>query len=293
MGKVEKLLSNRLQKTYKLYFISALENALSNNTTENTILQTIINIQAAIELFSKYFVLQQLGWKGIITEEFHNKSEKEILVLIDKGKIKTTPHWKNKDFTSKKIYINEDDRKLLDEFQNLRNQLMHLGMVDFSSEIPNKTIWLMVRIINQLNWQETLPINEQYLSNSLKAFLNEDLYEKLIKNSCYVGESIDRAYEIYPDDMKHCLECGHESWALNEYEERVCFVCGFKGHETIFGFTDCPKCDNENTIVYDVNSILTNKYVPGKCCCCREKFKVSKCNFCGEVSVYPDDCSCH
>lgn len=98
MDKVDEQLTFRLKKTFKLYIRSALENALSETPTESHVLQTIINMQAALELIGKFFVLQQEGWKGLVTSKFHNKSEVELLSLIERGEIQTTPYWKNKEF---------------------------------------------------------------------------------------------------------------------------------------------------------------------------------------------------
>lgn len=291
MGTIKNQLEIRLKKSFKVYIMNALEHALCEVTSESHVLQVIINMQAALELLSKFFVLQHEGWKGIVDNRFHDKSEIEILSLIKSGKIKTTAYWKNKDFISQEIYLNEDDKWLLDKFQEHRNQIMHLGMLNPSHDILNESIWLMVRIINQLNWQDTLPMRDQYLANSLESLIGDDLYEKLLNNSCYVGEAVDRAHELYPDDIKHCLQCANESWALNDKEYRVCMVCGYRGDEDTFGFTDCPLCKAEGAVVFDALNIGDNEYIKGKCCSCREYILVRECKKCHVISKYPSDCS--
>ncbi len=247
-------------------------------------------MQAALELLSKLFVLQYEGWKGIIDERFHNKSETEIISLIKKGQLKTTAYWKNKNFITDEIYFNEDDKELLDKFQKHRNQIMHLGMLEPSNDILNESIWLMVRIINQLNWQDTLPMRDQYLSNSLKSLLGVNLYKKLLNNSCYVSEAIDRAYELYPDDVKHCVECANQSWVLNDEDSWVCIVCGNRSDVEALGFTDCPICNAKGEIVFDTLNIGINESIRGKCCSCREYVEVTKCKKCSAISVLPDTC---
>jgi hypothetical protein len=290
MDKVDEQLTFRLKKTFKLYIRSALENALSEAPTESNVLQTIINMQAALELIGKFFVLQREGWKGIITSKFHDKSEAELLSLIQRGDIQTTPYWKSKEFFSNAIYLNADDKELLNKFQNHRNQVMHLGMSTSPNEILNESIWFMVRIINQLEWQDTLPMQDQYLANSLKSLLGNSLYQRLLKNSCYIDESIDRAYEVYPDDMKHCLQCANESWALTDDLDRVCFVCGYRGDQDAFGFADCPLCEAKGEVVFDALNIGHNEYIRGKCCSCREFVNVSKCKTCDHVTPHKQVC---
>lgn len=84
---------------------------------------------------------------------------------------------------SSEIYLNTDDKELLNKFQNHRNQVMHLGMSTSQNETLNESIWFMVRIINQLEWQDTLPMKDQYLANSLKSLLGNNLYQRLLKSS--------------------------------------------------------------------------------------------------------------
>lgn len=291
MDKVDEQLTFRLKKTFKLYIRTALENALSELPTESNVLQTIINMQAALELIGKFFVLQREGWKGIVVNKYHDKSEAELLSLIESGEMQTTPHWKNKEFFSNAIHLNVDDKVLLNKFQSHRNQVMHLGMSTSPNEILNESIWFMVRIINQLGWQDTLPTQDQYLANSLKSLLGNSLYQKLLKSSCYVDESIDRAYEMYPDDMKHCIQCSNESWALTHELNRVCFVCGYRGDQDAFGFADCPLCEAKGEVVFDALNIGHNEYIRGKCCSCREFVNVAKCKTCDYVSPHPQVCS--
>jgi len=289
MSPIENKLRQRLQNTFKLYVCHAIEHALSEDESENDILQVIVNLQASLELLSKLYVLQAEGWQGIIDVRFHNKTESEILSHIDNGTIKTTPYWKNKEFISKEIYLDDDDKDLLDSFQNHRNQVMHLGAVNHSRDILNEAIWFLARIINQLNWQDTLPLRHQYMSNSLQFLLGENLYHKLTSSSCYVDEAIDRAYDLY-DDIRICIQCGNDSWALNEKEYRICTVCGYRGDEGTFGFTDCPKCGIKGQLVYDPLNIGNNRYMNGKCCACKELIKLSKCPECENIFIFPGSC---
>lgn len=290
MDRIENELFNRLQHTFTLYIRSAINSALTDNPSDIEVLQTIINMQAALELIGKMFVLRKKGWKGIISNKFHNQSESEILKKIQNGSIKTQQYGHSKDLFSRDIYLNDDDKHLLDSFQMLRNQVMHLGMVSFPQDLLNESIWFFVRIINQLDWQNSLPINDQYFTNTTSLLLGDDLYKKLINSSCYVDETIDRAYEQYEDDVRNCFMCGNESWILDEYEYLSCLVCGFKANEEAFGFVDCPRCNRSQTVAYDYYNLPINETLTGMCCACREFVDVSTCDSCGEAKASSASC---
>ncbi len=285
MDKVSTELLKRLQSTSKQLLTHALEHALDETQNESNVLQTIINMQSALELLSKSYVLRRDGWKAIIDPKFHSRSESFLLSAIADGSIKTIPFWKSREIASETLYLNEEDRTLLDTFQNRRNQLLHLGYISPPKEILNEAIWFLVRIIHQLKWKEILPVSDQYLTNSLKLFIGSALYYKLMTNSCYIDESIDRAHDLYPYEVTYCLECGKESFVKTEKDNLVCFVCGFKANTDIIGFTDCPLCDTAETVAYDRMNIGINDRINGKCCKCREFIDVSMCKECGNVFI--------
>jgi hypothetical protein len=292
MDEVKNQLHLRLKKTFKHYICHALEHALNEPPSESDILQAIINMQSALELLSKSFILQQEGWRRVIASKYHDLPTEEILTLIGSGMIKTSSYQENKEYISEKLSFNEYDKKLLKKFQGYRNQVMHLGMTRPSAEIIGESILLMARIINRLGWRETLPILDQYGTNCLEKLIGKSLYKKLIDSPYYVGDSVDRAYDSYYDELKHCLECGNESWLLNDNSEELdCFVCGYRGDIGMFGFINCPLCDAKNEVAYDALNIAENEYIRGKCCSCRSFINVAMCKTCEEVSSYPFKCN--
>jgi len=293
MDKVSAELQKRLQSTSRQLLTHALEHALDGTQTENNVLQTIVNMQAALELLSKLYVLRREGWRSIVDPKFHLHTEPDLISAIETGAIKTIPFWKSRELASETLYLNEDDLQLLDTFQNRRNQLMHLGLVSPPKEILNEAIWFLVRIIHQLDWKDSLPVHQQYLSNSLQLFIGGALYKKLMTNSCYIDESVDRAYELY-SDVRYCLECGNEALVENEVEDFTCFVCGFQVNADAIGFIDCPACKSTNGIAYDQLNIEFNERIDGKCCRCRKIISVSRCKECGNDFVSAGKCNfCH
>lgn len=287
---LEQQLQNRLRDTFKIYICHTLEHALHDEKNTTDVLQVIINLQTATELLSKLYILRRKGWKAIVAPKLHNLSEPELLAAIESGRLRTTSYQKVKDLIAADIFLDEDDAVLLESFQDLRNQSVHLGVVDPPRKVLNEAIWFIVRIIHQLDWQETLPLSAQYLSNSLEKLLGQDLYIKLIRNSCYVDEAVDRAYEMNPDDVKRCLECGNESWVLDADGYRICQVCGYRGGEDTFGFIDCPLCQSKGALVYDPLNIKENEWLNGKCTVCRKLIKVAICPECENVHPYSGVC---
>jgi len=279
MDKVSLALQLRLQATSRLLLTHALEHALNEAADETDILQTIVNMQAAMELYSKLYLLRRNGWRSIVDSKLHSRAEPDLLADIEAGNIRTVQFWKSRDLVSESIYLDEDDRRLLDEFQGLRNQLMHLGLVQPSKDILNQAIWLLVRVFHQLEWTEALSHRDKYFSNSLKAFLGARLFERLVTRSSYVAEAVDRAYDAQlGDSVRYCLECGNEAMVEND-EELLCFVCAFRAPSYAIGFIDCGGCGTEDCVAYDKLNVGRADQT-GKCCHCRRLVEVSRCKEC-------------
>ncbi|MER0215869.1 MAG: hypothetical protein DU481_06680 [Nitrosomonas sp.] len=280
MDDISTELKKRLQATSRQLLVHALEHALTKEPTENDVIQTIVNLQASLELLSKLYVLRREGWKFVIDPKFHSQKESELLAAISTGTIKTIPFWKSRELAAETLYLNDDDLQLLDNFQNRRNQIMHLGLTSPSHEILNEAIWFLVRIVQQLDWKEYLPIHQQYLSNSLMHVIGTKLFKKLVTNTCYVNESIDRAYELYPDSVTYCFECGNETLVITDADDYLCFVCGFQVDTDAMGLIDCPVCKATRSLAFDLLNIECNEKLDGKCCRCKTFVSVSRCKTC-------------
>lgn len=273
-------LTKRLLTTSKELLVHSLEHALAYKPTENDILQTVVNLQAALELLSKHYVVCRDGWQSIVDPKHHAQNESQILDEISSGSLKTIPFWKAKELAFETLYLNEDDVELLSAFQSRRNQLMHLGFTSLSHDILNEAIWFLVRIINQLEWKWFLPVHQQFLSNSLKHAIGDNLYKRLTTNTSYVGEAVDRAYELYSSSTTYCLECGNEALIKTEHDDYLCFVCGFEIDTDAMGLIDCPICKTPRALAYDSLNIDINQSIKGKCGCCRAFSSVSRCKTC-------------
>lgn len=283
-------LTLRLLTTSKHLLVHSLEHALSAAPDESDVLQTVINLQAALELLGKLYLVRREGWKSIVDAQFHSLTEAEVLHAITCGSIKTIPYWKVRSRASQNLYLNEIDQELLDSFQTRRNQLMHLGLVDPPKDILNEAIWFLVRVVNQFDWKEFLPSQQQYLSNSLKHVIGPKLYAKLIHETSYVGEAVDRAYELHPSSTTSCIECSNEALVVTKSDDYLCFVCGFEAPVGAMGLIDCPSCNSKRTLAYDLLNVDCNNTVNGRCARCEATTDVSRCNVC--ATDHPIDVGC-
>jgi len=287
MNKFKLKLLESLKNTFKIYIRHDIEHSLSEQNPTN-ILQAVINLQASLELLVKLNILSKNGWKEIVDHKFHSKNEEQLIEIFNKGTLKTIPFWKGKKFIEDNCIIDQDDKYLLDKFQNYRNSIMHLGVIDPDYDIKHELFWFIVRIIHQLSWQDALELRHQYLSNSMKELVGFELYEKMLKESAYIDEAVDRAYDITDDIVRHCLECGNETWIETDNEYLLCLACGFRGDNQTFGFIDCPSCNSSSSLVYDPLNIDHNIFLDGKCCTCGDIIPVRKCKICGLVKVFKE-----
>jgi hypothetical protein len=290
MDSIDQLLRERLESTFKVYLNHTLEHALKKELSEGDILQIIINAQAALELLSKLYILNNKGWRGIVDKKLHLEPADKVAKAIKSGSARTNQYEEIKKSVLRFIDLTDDDVELLKKFQDYRNQAMHLGIVGPSLEIASLAITLVVRIFHRLEWQRSLRHIDAYMANSMQAILGYSLYQKLMKTPVYLAEAMDMAYGVGLGDVKCCIECGNESWAETDDRFLTCFTCGYKGPVDAYAFIDCPKCKRVGALVYDPLNIQENRSLNGKCCSCKEFTEVSYCNEC--ESVFPTDLGC-
>lgn len=222
------------------------------------------------------------GWKGIAASHLHTKTEAQLLESIQNGQFKSIAFWESRQKASASLLLTTQDLKLLDDFQNRRNQLMHLGLDIKPETVLDESIWLLVRVITQLDWKGNLDARDHYLTNSLKQFIGLKLYKKLIEKTSYVDEAVDRAYDDFDNfgPVRCCLDCGSDAMVEGPHGDLRCLVCHFEAGPFTMGFLDCPMCGRRDGVIYDVLNVACNLSIPAKCGCCRTKTDVSRCTIC-------------
>lgn len=291
MDDISNLLQERLKKSFKSYFIHGVEHLISSNQTEENILQVIINIQASLEILSKLYVLRTYGWEKIIDKKFHSNPSEVVIEHIKSGTIKTSIYNSVKNTLLTLPILDNDSRKLLSKFQNYRNQVMHLGMNRVDISILDETIWLIINVINVLDWQTIYNSRHGYLSNSMRSLLGQDTYNRLLETSAYVEKAKKNANDFY-DEVRYCIICGNDTLVVNKWDyDYKCLVCGCKvPDDESTNYIDCPFCNKKGTVIYDALNIHDNTSIQALCCSCREHCAIYKCKTCD--SVYPLDQEC-
>ena len=223
----EKLLTDTLLKSCRAYLQHGATHLFAEQQTEIDLLQSILNIQASMEVVAKLHHVKADGWKAIVRDK------------LNKGELQTKFYEQSKLYLISRKELPVDAAELLGKLQGYRNSIAHLGLPSLSSDIKDEIITLMVRVLNTLVWEALT--KDSYLSNRATSIFGPELFERIISNPTYISEAIDLAHEISAK-VRNCPECGHKAWAQTEYGELdiVCLCCGFAMTSDMVGFADCP-----------------------------------------------------
>lgn len=290
MSSLENEIGHLLAESCRRFVVHGLTHALEENKTDTDIIQSIINIQAALEVLAKLYQLKTDGWKSVVDKKHHNESEKKLIELLMRGELKTYQYWRSKEYINSQIGFFEYERELIDSFQSHRNSVAHLGLKALPSDIESDVLIILLRVINTLNWDENMPGGTDYIENHVSRYLGENLFQRLMQNSTYIGEAVDQAYD-HCVNVHICLECFNESWGETDLDEVLCFSCGYKVPMDLIGFDDCPECNGVKSVVHDKIQGHSVK-VPAKCTVCNTKYFVAYCNGCGYATKYSDAWEC-
>lgn len=268
------LIEKRLRSTCLSFLKHSIEHIVLTDTSYDNSLQILVNIQSSFELLLKLIVFKKKGWKSIVQTKHHSCTEKSLLNDLKNGNLKTFGF----DDIAKEITNSEEitpeDGELIKRFQLLRNQTVHLGFESLPKEIFYESIYLLSRVFNFLEYQESLSTTTVPISNFLEELLGHDLYRKFLDNTSIIADTTDRAFELF-EKVNFCLWCGQETLAHDELKgEWTCLLCGCRIPENAFEYIKCPVC-NYNSLMFDVLNIKNNKYIEGLCCHCQERINVT------------------
>ena len=268
----------------------ALEHALTETKTSTDIVQSIINTQAAIEVIAKLFQLRNNGWESIIDKKHHSEAETELLEKLKYGNIKTNQYWRSKDFIENQVSYFSSAKPLLKKFQHYRNSVSHLGLVELPEYIEIDVLEVLVRVINTLSWDESMPNGNENLENVAVKLIGKEQFQKLLENPDFIDAVEDKAYEV-SWSVKKCIECGCRSWGRTDLDEVLCFSCGYRVSEELIDFEDCPDCKEGRAVVYDKTQGHGNEVI-GRCTECNAISYLAYCNECNIASPYREDWVC-
>jgi hypothetical protein len=194
------------------------------------------------------------------------------------------------------------------KFQYIRNTAVHLGanISDRDKEWLRSDfvivivffIYTLLKAIDDFErvrkyWKGDYKpdIYEQNLDETpieiFKRHISYDTLDLLVNNTNYIGEIEELASDL--GLCYTCNDCKKEAFVLNvnDSEWNKCFYCGTLFHS---GFADCPLCEGDDCVVYDISNIGSNKNVmPAYCYGCNENLKVYGCPVCGCAYSYDAD----
>jgi hypothetical protein len=290
MDLFEKEIVTILVNSCRNFLKHGLEHALVKQKTDSDIVQAILNVQASLEVVAKLYQLRNEGWKSIVDKKHHSETKKNLLYKLKNGELKTHQYWKSKDYMESQIGFFSNESDLIKRFQDYRNSVAHLGLPNLPSDVESDILILLLRVINTLNWDESMPLGVDYIENHASKILGNNLFEKLLKHPTYIGEAVDQAYDNCSIVHK-CLECGNESWGETDLDVVLCFTCGYKVPNNLIGFADCPKCSGLKSVVHDAIQGHGVK-VPAKCTDCGNSSFLALCVECGHASDYTEKWEC-
>lgn len=289
-----KLLSKELERllmiSCKRFLNHALDHILNAERNDVDIVQSILNVQGAIEVISKVYHLRNEGWMAIIDNRHHSETEDELLDKLSKGELKTKQYWKSKEYVEKSMDYFSEAKPLLKKFQHYRNSIAHLGLSELPEFIDSDILEVLIRVINTLNWDESMPGGFSQMVDSTIQFIGESRFKELLKHPDYRELAEDKAREVGLTVHK-CFQCNSRAWSRTDYEELLCYACGYRLSEELVGFEDCTACGSEQTLIYD--KIQEHGCdVPARCTECSNMTIVARCDACGTASEYVGTWKC-
>lgn len=294
---LEKKVFQLLKNNFNSFFKHAIEHLTSEDNEYNRTMY-VFSIQAALESLVKLYVLYQYGIFDIIDQkQIHEKdgrlkSQEKLLDMLDKEELKTKGYNVLKDKIFKICNFTNTDKDLISKFQQLRNQIAHMGIGSFDINIVNTVNFLIAKVFNELDFKEKISENYE-MENTLKKILGNDLFTKYIEMTSIIQET--EKYVVDNNDehsICYCLECGNKTsvYDINSGDIK-CYLCGYKVNTYYADVMQCPNCFRKS-LYYDVLNTTADNNTEGNCPCCGSHFTIARCDFCEQFYI-PDVTKCY
>lgn len=289
-AELTKKITKLLQKEFQIFFKHAIEHLLKDGTDFDKTMY-VFSIQQSLEILLKLYVVNQYGVLVILDfEQSHdiyycNKPESDLLDLLNNKKLKTRDYNDLLKILKEDIELTESEKELLSDFQKLRNQIVHMGIDNFTSTIFSRVNLLVAGIFNKLEYKEQAD-NSNDMENTLIKLLGKDLFNDYLSRTSIITDTEQYLTDNFDyDDMEriYCLECSQNT-AIKFQGEYRCYLCGFKMHDYYAGIMECPDC-NQKSFYFDPLNTTEDNNPDGNCPCCGAHYAVAKCNKCGEFYI--------
>jgi ligand-binding sensor protein len=269
------------------------DDSLDDGLTEETATISTTFIQIAFELSLVAHFLKKDGIHGIVKGSDSSLTEEELLEKFEDNDLNTKSfNSLKKDAIDDHVFLCTDDESLIDEFQKVRNKLVHLNYKFHTGDLYDLkydlTYFIVKVIIPILSGEYERP------SEAISINLDSKDFVKLINFPPYAYQMYKAAKE-QSDFVYKCVHCGNESLAVDSGNEH-CYSCcsDFTGA----GFIDCPYCKSRGAMIYDALNIDAQRdfSIRALCLKCEEDDVVYYCKKCdAEVALeaYAGDGKCH
>lgn len=270
-----------------LYLREGVEKLLDDkprNVKDNMVL-ACSNIQIALELSMRAFLLRTKGWDSILDKKQQGKyteAELESLYLSLQMKVIEFDSMKKQLKGKGVISLVKDDFEYIDRFQTLRNKLVHMCCDikdDECLQLKNDLLYYVIRIVLYMlcdGDSETRPYEQ------LEEMFGTDFCRRLTNDPDYKN-AIEKLAATRAANVGYCPICDGCTYDI---DKDFCYMCNFNNDNEDMGRTDCRQCGKKNSVIYDrlnIHNPGNGHSMPGLCQYCEERPYIFECPICGQT----------
>lgn len=268
----ERILDNAVD-----FLNGGLELLFAGNLSSQTAKVAVISIQTSVELLAKYRMVREAGLQSIVQGKLPSEN---LDRAVKEGNFSTLGFGKVLDLVGMIEGLTDDEKRLINELVNLRNDLVHFASEIDPESVKLSCVHILARVLSIFALGEARDVGEM---EDYRRFLSEPNFKELINFGPYRAEAVDAALEsLDTEKVLKCYMCGNESFCLRASENYFCHCCGFGVVSDAIAFASCDACGSVEAVFFDPLNTTNNMHY-GKCMDCEVKQWVWECPDCGSV----------
>lgn len=287
MNPFEHRLYNIVVHNSLLFLEDGVKRMVENNehSLKDTLVLSCSNIQIALELAMRAYILRVKGLDSIIDRKQQGKytdEEKEKLYLDNKLKVIEFDGLKNQLKGKEFNVFKKEDFAIIDEFQTLRNKMVHFCCSLKQQELNDLREKLMYYVVRVVLWLLYDKYEDKKPAEYFEELLGWNFYRTLINDRGYI-RAIEKLAKENAKDVGLCPICCRYAYSI---DEEFCYFCNVQPQEDEWGRTDCLACGSKNSVIYDRLNIHLNgnhHSMPGMCQHCESHPDIFECPICGQA----------
>jgi hypothetical protein len=281
-----------IRENARLFLKRAIQELVSDPSsnekalTEEQAIMAVSLIQSCFELSVVALFIERSGLAGIVNKGDTGCTEEELLKKFEDNDLSTKNFnvLKEQLVQSYGLMDKDNDIALIDDFQRMRNKVMHLKF-HFDEgdrfDLQFELIYFITRVI--------IPILDEEEINPaqvLKELMGSDGFRKLVAYPAYRLQA-HRIALCWTPVVHDCMKCGCNSLGV-DYDDSKCYACCASYHGT--KFIDCQACKAEQSVIYDNLNITSQpqRIINGRCLRCQISALVHACQVCDRHDWYDD-----